>query len=131
MTDPAQSSEEGFATAQYVVAVALSLVFLVMLVNVVVFQYGRGVVQAAADEGARAGAPIGADASTCRTRASEVLDAGLAESMRAGTTLRCTVNGAWVESVATATFPAWMPMIPDWSFEVHSRSLRQERVAAP
>src|SRR6266705_2065800 len=45
----------GFVTAQFVVVVALSLVFFVFLCNAVVFMYGRGVVRAALEEGVRAG----------------------------------------------------------------------------
>ena len=36
----------GFVTAQFVVVVALSLLFFTMMANVIVFMYGRGVVRA-------------------------------------------------------------------------------------
>ena len=126
MTSRSEPEQGGFATAQYVVAVAFSLIFLVMLVNIVVFQYGRGVVQAAADEAARAAAPVDADIAACSVRGDEVLDAGLARSMRAGVHVTCVSSGDWVIAKATASFPGWLPLVPSWDFSVSSRALRTD-----
>lgn len=115
---------DGFATIQYVAAVGLSLTFLVLLVNVMVFQYGRGVVQAAADEAARAAAPVDSDLGVCESRANDVLDDGLARSMRAGSHVTCRLDGQWVVVRGDASFPGWFPLMPDWHFTVTSRSLR-------
>jgi len=51
----------GFVTTQFVLAVALSLVLFVMLCNVIVYQYARGVVRAALDEGVRTASRAGGD----------------------------------------------------------------------
>ena len=52
------ASDRGMATVQYVVTAGLSLLLFVAFANLIVFQYGRGVVRAALDEGVRAGAPL-------------------------------------------------------------------------
>ncbi len=123
-----EQREHGFTSVQYVVSVAMSLGVLVMLVNLIVFQYGRGVVQAAAEEGARAGAPLGASVANCDVRARQMLDAGLARSMREGAVIRCEPEGDWIVAHGSARFRSWVPMIPDWHFEVSARSLRQDMI---
>lgn len=124
MNSGSDAEQNGFATIQYIASVAFSLTFLVLLVNLIVFQYGRGVVQAATDEAARAAAPVNANLNDCAARANEVLDDGLARSMRAGSRVTCTLQGVWVVAHGDADFPGWLPLVPDWHFTVTSRSLR-------
>ena len=57
-----------FTTIQYVIAVAWSLVLLVLIANLLVDLYARGAVRDALDDGVRAGAPAGA--SGCGVRSS-------------------------------------------------------------
>ena len=58
----------GFVTMGFVLAVGFSMLFFVLLANLLAVQYGRGVVRAALDEGARHGARYGAGAAECETR---------------------------------------------------------------
>ena len=71
----------GFVTAQFVVVVALSLLFFTMMANVIVFMYGRGVVRAALEEGVRAGSPARASAATCQRAARETMRSLLGGSL--------------------------------------------------
>ena len=52
--------ERAFTTIQYVIAVAWSLVLLVLVANLLVDVYARGAVRDALDDGVRAGAPASA-----------------------------------------------------------------------
>ncbi len=117
--------EDGFLTVQFVAAVGLSMLMLVALANLVAFQYGRGVVRAALDEGVRSGARASAGIAECEARARSVLDGLLGGAMGDGVMLRCTDDGATVAATAEVTFPGWTPMVPPWSFEVSAVSHRE------
>ena len=60
VTGAARPDERGFTTIQYVIAVAWSLVLLVLVANLLVDLYARGAVRDALDDGVRAGAPAAA-----------------------------------------------------------------------
>lgn len=110
-----RTAEDGFLTAQFVAAVALSLLVLVLVANVIVVQYARGVVRAAAEEGAQAGSRLTATERDCVTRADEVLDALLGGSMGDGVAVQCTVGATQVAATVQYRFTSWLPVIPDWS----------------
>ena len=117
--------EAGSAVPAYVFAVGLSLIFFVLLVQFVVWQYGRGVVRAALDEGARVGAPAEAGPGDCEERALDVLTDLLGGAMGDEVSVRCAQAGNQVVAEATVTFRAWLPPSPDWSFRV-AASARKE-----
>lgn len=105
-------------TAQFVAVVALSLVLLVGLANALVAGYARGVVRAALDEGARAGARGTDGAAVCVARATAVLDDLLAGPLRAGVEpVTCTVEGDRVHATTSAVVAGWLPALPGWAFE--------------
>lgn len=124
---PGRQAERGFATVQYVTVMAFSLLTLVLLVNFVAFQYGRGVVRAALDEGTRAGSRVEASEEECELRAQEVLDDLLGGPMgdTARDTLQCEVLGGRVRAVATASFASWIDPVPTWSFEVEAVAVKE------
>jgi len=109
-----------------VVGTALSLVFLVLAANFIVFQYGRGAVRAALDEGVRAGSVETGSASqrvaTCSGRVAEVLDDLLRGPIGDGVEIDCEFDDGTGRSVMTARararFRSWIPPVPDWRFEV-------------
>src|SRR2546422_9212665 len=76
-------------TIQYVLATALSLLVFVALANLVVDLYARGVVRAAVDEGARAGAPIDAGAGDCEQRARDVVHSLLGGKLGSDVRVEC------------------------------------------
>lgn len=115
----------GFVTVQYIAVVGLSLVFVVALVNVVVFQYGRGVVRAALDEGVRAGARATAGVAECESRAGDVLADLLGGAMGDGVDIGCTDQGTHLRATADVVFVGWLPAVPDWRFTAEAVSVRE------
>lgn len=109
----------------YLLAVGISLVFFVLLVQFVVWQYGRGVVRAALDEAARSGAPAAAGPAECQARAAAVLADLLGGAMGEEVSVRCAENDTTVLAEADVVFRAWLPVSPDWDFSV-AASARKE-----
>ena len=68
-------NERGFTSIEWLVAVAFSMIVMVVIINLIAVQYGRGVIRAAADEGARSGARVDIDQiRACQEREQNVLD---------------------------------------------------------
>ncbi len=111
---PAVHRDDGFITAQFVAAVAFSLLLLVLIANVIVVQYARGVVRSAAEEGAQAGSRLSATQTECEARATEVLDTLLGGAMGHGVTVNCSVGATEVSATVQYTFTPWLPLIPPW-----------------
>lgn len=110
------SAESGFLTVQFVLAVGLSLLLLALGANLIAWQYGRGVVRAALDEGARAGARMPVDVVVCEERAAATLGDLLGGTMGDGVELRCRLDGDRVVAEADVTFAPWVAPVPHWSF---------------
>ena len=108
----------GFATMSFVVAAGFSMLFFVLLANLGVVQYGRAVVRVALDEGARHGARFGAEARQCEARVQSVLSGLLAGEMGDGVRYRCHKSGTVTRAEAVVVFPAWLPGVPDFRFEM-------------
>jgi len=113
-TSPARR-DEGFITAQFVAAVAFSLLLLVLIANVIIVQYARGVVRSAAEEGAQAGSRLSATQAECEARADEVLGALLGGAMGSDVTVNCRVGGTEVTATIEYSFTPWLPLIPVWT----------------
>ncbi len=107
--------DHGFITAEFVVAVAFSLLLLVLIANVILVQYARGVARSAAEEGAQAGSRLSATPTDCEARADEVIDTLLGGPMGSGVTISCTVDPTQVTATVRYTFTPWLPLIPSWS----------------
>ena len=105
-------------------AVALSLLLFVMLANVLVAGYARGVLRAAVDEGARAASRATADPATCDTRASAALDQ-LLGTLAQGATVHCTVGSDRVVATGSMVVPAWLPAVPAFTFDVGAVAVRE------
>lgn len=122
-TDP--SGEDGVVTIQYVWGAALSLVFLVLLVNLVAFQYARGVVRGALDEGVRAGSRATIATDECRVRALQVLDQLLAGPLGDDVTVACERQGEVVVATARGTLRSWIPLVPDHRFSMRAVAVKE------
>jgi hypothetical protein len=118
------ASERGMATPQFVLAAGLALLLFVALANLIVFQYGRGVVRAALDEGVRAGAPLGASLVDCQERADSFLGDLLGGEMGRGVDLVCESDGNLVVADALVRFEGWV--IPDWTFTLSATAVKEE-----
>ena len=118
--------EHGFMTVQYVAATGLTLLFLMVLANLLVNLYARGVVREALDEGVRAAAPIDARADACGARAREVLDDLLRGPMGDDISVTCDVAADRSRAHADVTLRSWLPaLIPAWHFTVDSSARRE------
>lgn len=118
--------ESGFTTIQYVIAVAWSMVLLVLIANLLVDLYGRGAVRDALDDGVRAGAPVGASVAACEQRAHEVVT-GLVRGPLMQAVVHCREDGVFIVAEAQVTMRSWLPMlIPDWHMHLRAAALRNE-----
>jgi hypothetical protein len=116
--------ETGFTTIQYVIAVAWSLVLLVLIANLLVDLYARGAVRDALDDGVRAASPAGASVLACEQRAHEVIT-GLVRGPLLQTVVHCREDGAFVVAEADVTLRSWLPMlVPDWHMHLRAEALR-------
>ena len=88
------------------------------------FTYGRGVVRAALDEGARAGSRVTDSVERCEERAAETMTGLLAGTMGDGVAIACRVDGEAVLAHADVRFVAWAPAMPDWTFSITATSRR-------
>lgn len=120
-------SDRGFITAQYLLVIAFTLFLLTSFLNVLVFQYGRGVVRGALDAGARAGSPAGAGVAECDAAVDRYLDQLLGGSMGDSVEPVCAeVGGFMVVTATDITFPGWTPLVPDWTFSLEARAVKEQ-----
>jgi len=103
-------------TLQYVAATALSLLVFVAMANFVVDLYARGVVRAAVDEAARAGAAVDSTAEECERRAHDVLAGLLSGQAGRSISVTCRERGGLMEARARVALAGWVPGIPTWTF---------------
>jgi len=115
----------GFATPQFVLAAGLGLMFFVFLANMIVFQYGKGVVRGALNEGVRAGARSAAGLVDCERALADTLDGLLGGTMGEGVDAWCSADGMLVSADANVIFRSWIPGVPDWSFTVSAQSVKE------
>jgi hypothetical protein len=120
----------GFVTTQFVLAVALSLMLFVMLCNAIVYQYGRGVVRAALDEGVRSASRAGGTVSACEAAAEEVRHTLLGGPIGSHVAIRCGLVADTVQATATGYLPSWLPLVPDWSIDLAASAVKEPFNAA-
>lgn len=108
------------------VAFGAALVFFTLLAQFAVWQYGRGAVQAATQEAARAAAPLGAAPDACARRFDQVRHGLLGGSLGDGVgPVRCRADERVVEVSVDVAFERWLPISPDWSFTVTAVVVRE------
>jgi hypothetical protein len=116
----------GFTTIQYVVATALSLVLFVLVANLLVDLYERGVVRDALDEGVRSAVPLHGSAAACEERVRAVVRAIGGGSALHVDALQCDVHDGVVVATADATMRSWLPgLLPSWHVRLRA-SVRRE-----
>jgi hypothetical protein len=112
-------------TIQYVAATGLTLLFLMLLANLLVDLYARGVVREAMDEGARAAVPVDAVAGACERRSAEVLGGLLRGPIGDGVSVTCDIGAQHASAHASVTLRSWMPaLVPAWHFTVDASARR-------
>lgn len=130
--DAAAADERGEIGVGILLAVTLTLVVAVGIVNIFMYLYGQSVVRAALDEGVRAGSRVDAGVVVCLDRAQQVLDDLLAGDLGDNVAIACAPGATPAELVATAdaTFESPMPGVPSWTFRLEARAT-QELAANP
>lgn len=115
--------DSGSSTPVFVVGLGLALFTVVLLIQFVMWQYGRAAVRHALDSGARAGAPVDATLGDCEAAADQALTDLLGGSMAATSVSCAQVDGA-VVATADVTMQAWLAP-PDWSFTVSASAIKE------
>ncbi|MFW2380598.1 MAG: hypothetical protein ACN4GZ_02485 [Acidimicrobiales bacterium] len=127
MSDP----ERGSILLPGVVGIAMMFFAFVLITQFAVWQYGRGAVQSAANDAARSAAAFGAAPGTCEAvfdaARGDLLGGSLGKGVGAP---RCSVGGEFAEVVVPVTFGKWLPISPDWNFEVRATAA-VERLPEP
>jgi hypothetical protein len=77
------------------------------------------------DEAVRAGARVDASAAHCAARADDVLDGLLGRHLRSGVHVTCAEGFGAVTARADVRLPAWLAVIPDWSFTVVGTAVKE------
>jgi hypothetical protein len=102
------------------------LVVFIGLANLVVDLYARGVVRAAVDEGARAGAVVDAGPGECEQRAHDVVHTLLGGPMGRAVRVECREDGSRMTAVADVELPSWLPvLLPGWAFGIVGSATRE------
>jgi hypothetical protein len=95
---------------------AFTLIVFLVALNLILDQYGQGVMRTAVDQGARAGstqtAVPGEAVAACETKAAEVMHGLLAGPFGRDITISCAVTGDQVRAVASGSLPGWLRIIP-------------------
>jgi hypothetical protein len=119
--------ERGFATLQYVLAVGLSFVLLVLVANLLVDLYARAAIRDALEEGTHAEVALDAAPTACEQHARTALDGLLRGSIGRDVTVHCTTSATGVIATADARLRSWLPLlVPDWRFTVHAVAAREQ-----
>ena len=120
-------SERGFATLQYVLAVGLSFVLLVLVANLLVDLYARAAVRDALEEGTHSEVAVDASPAACEQHARAALDGLLRGPIGRAVHVHCTTTPASVLATADARLPSWLPLlVPDWTFTVRAVAAREQ-----
>ncbi|NND01219.1 MAG: hypothetical protein HKN91_00390 [Acidimicrobiia bacterium] len=113
--------------------VLLAMALLILLTNVIAFQYGYGAVRTAVDEASRLGARLDGTIEQCESHAEQVLRGrgGLLQgTMGADIEFDCAVDGTVMVATATGEFEWWFGGAPPISLNVEGRSVIEPPVAA-
>ncbi|NNF56021.1 MAG: hypothetical protein HKN03_16465 [Acidimicrobiales bacterium] len=131
-TLPGRSGERGSVALAGIAAISMMFIAFVLIAQFAVWQYGRGAVQSAANEAARASASFGADPGDCYRRFEDARGDLLGGSLGAGVGApQCTIGGEFSEVIVPVTFKRWLPFSPDWSFQVRAISATERLPEAP
>jgi hypothetical protein len=117
--------EDGFATAQFMLVVALSMLFLAALLNLIAIQYAQGVVRAALDEGVRVGSVARGTEDQCLDGIRQVMGDLLSGPLGADVEFSCTVGAGQIVASADAVFDGWFPGMPSLSFTTDVRAVKE------
>ena len=113
--------------------VFLAMSLLVLLTNVIAFQYAFGAIRTSVDEAARLGARLDGTVAECESHADEVLrgETGLLQGlMGQGIVFDCTVEGAVMVASASGELDWWFGGVPPLTVDLEGRSVIEPAVEA-
>jgi Flp pilus assembly protein TadG len=119
--------DRGAALVPLVVATGVLLVIVTVVINVIVFQYGKGVVRSALDEAARAGSRNTSGPAECEARASNVLADLLGGQMGSGVQVSCAEDATRIIATATVHFDGWFGSISDYDTTLVASASKENR----
>ena len=102
------------------------MIFYVALTNLVIYQYAEGVVRTALDDGVRAQSSAEAPAGSCEAAIQAAFDSLLSGPMGDDITFGCTEGGGQVVARATATFPKFSPLVPDFDLDMSATAVKEQ-----
>lgn len=117
------NDERGMTTLPTVVAASFALVMFVLLANLVLVQYARGVARTAVDEAVRRAAVAAEPSPVCATALTEVLSDLLGGSFGAHLEPDCRVSGDVVVASVRGVLPAILPVIPPFGVRAEASAL--------
>jgi Flp pilus assembly protein TadG len=119
--------DDGATFITLVVATGFVLVLLTGMIQVIVFQYGKGAVRAALDEAARSAARSPATVETCQARAANALGDLLGGDMGDGVNVSCRDAGDHVVVTATVHFDGWFGALTDYDATLTASATKEDR----
>ncbi len=119
-------TDRGISSVQFLLASALAMALFMAFANLVIVQYGRGAMQSALDQGARAGSLAGST-SACEATASEVIGQLLGGRMGDTVLMSCSAAGGFMVATGSAVFDSWTPMTSDFTVTLSGRAFIERR----
>jgi hypothetical protein len=121
------SGDAGATFITLVMATGFVLVLLTMILQVIVFQYGKGSVRAALDEAARAAARADGSIEICQARAANALGDLLGGEMGEGVAVTCSDAGDRVVVTATVHFDGWFGSLTDYTTTLTTSAAKENQ----
>lgn len=108
-------------------ATGVVLVVLTAVLQVIVFQYGKGSVRAALDEAARSAARAPTSVAACQARAADVLGDLLGGTMGDGVSVTCLDAGDRIVVTADVHFDGWFGGVTDYDATLTASAAKEDR----
>ena len=121
------TGDAGATFITLVMASGFVLVLVTMILQVIVFQYGKGSVRAALDEAARAAARADGSTEVCQERAANALGDLLGGEMGDGVAVTCSDTGDRVVVTATVHFDGWFGSVTDYTTTLTASAAKENQ----
>ena len=130
-TEKSHSHERGEVGVGIMLAVAITFIVAVAVVNVLTVMYGQAVIRSALDEGVRAGSRVDGGPEVCKRQAETVRQDLLGGRLGDRIAISCSLpTPGTLVAVAHATFDSPLPGVPSWTIRSEATAV-QEVSATP
>ena len=119
--------DRGATFVALVMATGVVLVIVTAIMQVIVFQYGKGAVRAALDEAARSAARSSITVETCQARAANALGDLLGGAMGEGVQVACIDEPDRVTVTANVHFDGWFGSLTDYDATLTASAAKEDR----